>query len=153
MKKKYVRFGAILAVMAVLLVGIVPVTAAEKTVFACTEETIALLDPGTVSFPDGNVHIRGMVIQALEDAPDPRNQGINTIVVNANWGKDGTGPMWGTFHMVTDEGGTWKGTWAGRDTGQGSWYNAVGNGFGKYAGMKIWIDKNYDDCQVTFLEQ
>ncbi|HSF80557.1 MAG TPA: hypothetical protein VLA49_04965 [Anaerolineales bacterium] len=152
MKKKYVRISAILVVMAVLLVGIAPVTAAEKTEFPCTEETIALLDPGTMSFPDGNVHIRGMVILAREEAPDPRDQGYNTVVVNANWGKDGSGPMWGTFRMETDEGGLWKGTWAGMDTGQGSWYNAVGDGFGLYAGMKIWVKVNYGDCQVSFLE-
>ncbi|UCH60846.1 MAG: hypothetical protein JSV61_05020 [Anaerolineales bacterium] len=152
MKKKYVRFGAILTLMAVLLVGIVPAMAAEKTVFSCVDGGTELLNPGVWTFPDGNVHVRGMVLRTRNNASDPRDQGYNTIVMNANWGKDGAGPMWGTFSLETDEGGLWKGTWAGRDTEQGSWYNAVGDGYGLYAGMKIWVDKNYDVCQVSILE-
>jgi hypothetical protein len=152
MKKNYFLFGTILAVLAVLLLGIAPVMAAEKTEFPCTETFIDTLDIGTWAYPGGNIHIRGMVQFFREESPDPRNIGYNTVVVNANWRPDGTGPMWGTFHLVTDEDGLWEGTWAGMITEQGPRYHAVGNGFGLYSGMKIWVDVNYGDCQVQFRE-
>jgi hypothetical protein len=152
MRKNYFRFSAILFVMAVLLLGVSPVAAAEKTEFQCTETGVAMLNPGTWSFPDGNVHIRGMVQLLREEAPDPRSVGDNTVVVNANWRSDGTGPMWGTWRLETDEGGLWEGTWAGQMTEQGSWYNAVGDGIDLYAGMKMWVNMNFGDCQIKVLE-
>jgi hypothetical protein len=152
MKKNYIHFSAILIVMAVLLSGFAPVMTAEKTEFQCTETFVAILDPGTWSFPDGNIHIRGMVELFHEDAPDPRVVGDNTVVVNANWRPDWTGPIWGTWRLETDEGGLWEGTWAGRMTGQGSWYNGVGDGIGLYAGMTMLVDMNYGECQIRILE-
>lgn len=149
MKKNYFLFTVILAV---LLLGVTPVMAAEKIEFPCTETFVAELDPGTWTFPGGNIHVRGMVQLSREEAPDPRNTGYNTVVVNANWRPDWTGPMWGTFRLETDEGGVWEGTWAGRMTEQGSRYHAVGTGFGLYSGMKIWVDMNYGDCQVQLRE-
>ena len=151
MRKNIFRFAAILFVMALLLGGIAPAAAAEKTEYQCTETLVAILDPGTWSFPDGNLHIRGMVQLFREEAPDPRTVGNNTVVVNTNWRPDGTGPMWGTFRMETDEGGLWKGTWAGKMTEGGSFYQGVGDGFGLYAGMKLFVDMNYGVCQITIL--
>lgn len=152
MSKKFYRLGVILVVMAVLLIGVAPVTAAEKTEFTCTETFVAILDPGSWAFPGGNIHIRGMVQLLREEAPDPRSVGDNTVVVNANWRSDGTGPMWGTWRLETDEEGVWEGTWNGMVTEEGSWYNARGDGIGKYAGMKMWIDTNFGDCRITILE-
>lgn len=151
MRKNYFRLGAILVVMAVLLIGTAPVTAAEKTEFQCTETFIATLDPGSWTFPDGNIHIRGMKSLFREEG-DARVEGDNTVVLNANWRSDGTGPMWGTWRLVTDEGGIWEGTWAGMMTEQGSWYHAVGDGMGMYAGMKMWVDMNFGDCRIKILE-
>lgn len=152
MKKNYIRFSAFLVVMAVFLIGIVPVLAAEETEFQCAETFVAILNPGTWSFPDRNAHIRGMVELLRDDAPDPRAVGDNTVVVNANWRPDGTGPMWGTWRLETDEGGLWEGTWAGQVTGQGSWYNGVGDGIGLYTGMTMLVDMNYGVCQIRILE-
>lgn len=152
MKKSFFLFGGLLAIVAVFLLGIAPVAAAEKTVFPCFETYVETLDPGTWAFPGGNIHIRGLVEVFREDAPDPRNVGYNTVVVNANWRPDWTGPIWGTFRLETDEGGLWEGTWAGMMTEAGSWYQAVGNGYGIYAGMKIWVDMNYGVCQTTILK-
>ncbi len=152
MKTKHYRLGAVLVVTAVLLLGAFPAAAADITESPCTESTVGVIAPGAWTFPDGNVHIREMVLLLLEDSPDARNVGVNTVVINANWHADMTGPMWGTFHFVTDEGGVWDGTWAGMATAGGSWYNAVGDGSGMYAGMKMWVDMNYGVCQVRILE-
>src|SRR3990172_4255505 len=128
MSKKYYRILAILSVMAALLLGVAPVAAADKEEFTCTETFVGILNPGTWSFPDDNVHIRGMVELLREEAPDPRIVGSNTVVVNANWHSNWTGPMWGTWRLETDEGGLWKGTWAGQVTEGGAWYNGAGDG-------------------------
>jgi len=152
MKKSYFLLGVLLVILAIPLFGVTPVTAAEKTEFPCTEELIANLDPGTWTYPNGNIHIRGMIQLFRETGPDPRIVGDNTVVVNANWQSDWTGPIWGTFSFVTDEGGLWEGTWAGQMTEAGAVYNGSGNGYGMYAGMKMWVDMNYGVCTITVLE-
>jgi hypothetical protein len=93
-----------------------------------------------------------MVELFREEAPDPRSVGDNTVVVNANWRPDWTGPIWGTFHFETDEGGVWDGNWAGLVTGQGARYSGVGDGSGLYSGMKMWVDMDYGVCQITIME-
>lgn len=148
MRKKIFRIGAILAILALSLTWIVPVLAAEKTEFTCRETVLGLSDPGEVTFPDGNIHIRGGILLANEWATDPRLIGLNTIVLNANLDADGTGPMWGTFSIKNEAGG-WEGTFAGF---RGEWYNAVADGYGAYDGMKIWWNKYYDDCSGSIRE-
>ena len=147
MKKKYLRLGAILVVIAVLLIWIVPVTAATKTEFTC-KETLEIIDPGEVTFPNGNIHIRYSILLADEWATDPRLVGLNTIVLHANLGADGTGPMWGTFR-IENEGGGWEGTFAGHLY---EWYRAVADGFGEYAGMKLFWNNYNGDCSGAILE-
>jgi hypothetical protein len=149
MRNNKVRLAAILAVMAIILIVVAPGAAAEKTVFECTDTFIETLNPGTWTYPDGNVHLRGMVNVSRAGAPDPRGIGYLTVVINANWDENYTGPMWGTFSLETDEGGLWEGTWQGMATMEGSYYLAVGNGFGLYDGMKTWVDSGYGVCQQT----
>ena len=112
----------------------------------------ATTDPGTWSFPDGNTHIRGMQQVARVECADSRQVGYNYITINANWDENYTGPMWGTFTFVSDEGGRWTGTWNGQMTADGSWYNAFGKGEGMYAGMKLWIDKSYEVTSGRILD-
>lgn len=152
MKKRTFSLVVLMVLMLVLMFGVGSVNAAEKTVFPSYEELIATLDPGTWSYPNGNIHIRGMVQLFQETAADPRGDGENTVVVNANWDSDFHGPMWGTFSFVTDEGGLWEGTWSGRMTENGPVYTARGNGYGIYAGMRIWVDMNLGTCTTTILE-
>jgi hypothetical protein len=85
--------------------------------------------------PSGNVHGRGMVSQSQEIASDPRMSGVNTVVMNANWGRDGAGPMWGTNRsqvppsLNCEQGGVWEGSWTGMMNADGSYsYRAVGRG-------------------------
>ncbi len=113
---------------------------------------MAYLDYGTWSYPDGNIHIRGMVELFRNTGPDPRITGYNTVTVSANWQSDYTGPMSGTFRFETDEGGLWMGTWAGQMTGAGPVYSGSADGYGMYAGMKMWVDMNYGVCTLTILE-
>jgi hypothetical protein len=153
MKKRTFTLVVLMAIALVLLFGVGQVNAADKTVVPCYEQFVDTLNPGTWSYPDGNIHIRGMVQLFRETADDPRNIGYNTVVLNANWQSDWTGPMWGTFSFETDEGGLWEGTWAGRMTEEGSVYNASGKGYGIYAGMKMWVDMDYGTCTATFLEK
>jgi len=92
------------------------------------------------------------MVQLLDEpASDTRLVGINTIVINANWQADWSGPMWGTFRLETGD-GRWEGTWAGQMTGQGSWYNAVVRGYGAYAGRKAWWEMSYGICQGRILD-
>jgi len=126
---------------------------ASDTRFECGPEGPAMTtDPGTWSFPDGNIHIRGMKQFSRVDCPDSRQVGTNYITVNANWDQSYHGPMWGTFTFISDEGGKWTGTWNGQLTENGSWYNASGKGQGIYAGMKLWVDKEYDSTSMRILD-
>jgi hypothetical protein len=64
--------------------------------------------------------------------------------MNANWGPDFAGPMWGSNENVLadsaecPEGGVWQGTWTGMMNADGSYsYNAVVHGTsGCVAGLK-----------------
>ena len=152
MKKDYILLGALLVILAIPLFVVAPVSAAEKTELPTTEVLIANLDPGTWTYPGDNIHIRKMVQLFRVTGADSRVIGNNTVVMNANWQADWTGPMRGTFSFVTDEGGLWEGTWAGKMTEAGPVYTGSGKGSGIYDGMKIWVDMNYGASTVTILE-
>ena len=61
-----------------------------------------------------------------------------------------TGRMRGTF-LITNEGGTWEGTWTGvRDERGYSFFKYVGKGEGDYAGLQIRVDSERLDPDPTF---
>jgi hypothetical protein len=85
--------------------------------------------------PSGNVHVRSMTTVYQELATDARMSGLNTSTMNANWGPDYAGPMWGASESVLADsaecpgGGVWQGTWTGMMNVDGSYtYSAVGRG-------------------------
>ncbi len=128
----------VLVSLTALLLSVAPAGAqAEVTEYTQWEACNAPTNHGTWTFPDGNIHLRGMVLPCNETASDPRLAGSNTIVMNANWGADGLGPMWGTFRQV-NEGGVWEGTWEGMMTASGSQLHITGKGSGGYEGLKLW---------------
>jgi len=137
--------------VALLIVGSAAAKASESTFNCSNNEEYETTDPGSWSFPDGNIHIRGMKQTARVVCDDTRLIGYNDITVNANWDANFTGPMWGKFTFRSDEGGIFKGTWNGMMTADGSWYNAVGNGSGEYEGLKLWIDKEIDQTTGRIL--
>lgn len=151
MKNFLLSLGTIMMVLVVLALTITPVMAGEKTESTCSETLISVLNPGTWTYPDGNIHIRGLVQFYRDESPDPRLDGYNTIVTNANWRGDWSGPMWGTFHLVTDQGG-WDGTWTGKMTEMGPELHGTGNGYGAYAGMKMWVEESSGSCKYVILE-
>ena len=153
MNRRKLSLLAAIAVLVILTLLTTPVSArSEVTKSPCTETYLETLDPGTMTFPDGNIHLRGMVNTYREESPDLRNVGFNTVTVNANWHADWTGPMWGTFRQVTDEGGIWEGTWSGMVTDSGSGYHAIGQGKGIYKGMTAKISNENGVCQVRIID-
>ena len=154
MNKHIFRIGAFLVLISLLALSSTSVIADSKAVLTqCTETPTGFLDFGSWTFPDNQIHIRGMVQLLREECPgsDYRSNGNNAVGLNANWDTDMTGPMWGTWTLETDEGGSWEGTFAGVKTLDSSRYIAIADGLGIYAGMKMIVEKYYDQLTVTIL--
>jgi hypothetical protein len=96
--------------------------------------------------PEGSrQHSRDGVWVSRIESMDPALSGNMTVVLNANLGADGAGPVWGTFSIVLDAGGTWEGTYQGlRVAEEGYWtatLHAVGRGNGgSVDGMRLMIE-------------
>jgi hypothetical protein len=80
-----------------------------------------------------------------QDMPgsDPRCNGLNTVVTNANWDANGVGPSWGTFHVVLDEESPdgWDGTWTGMSYSDGTTsIQVVGHGYGTLEGQQVFVE-------------
>lgn len=137
MKRKSLLVWFVLT--ALVFLTIAPGSAAARAVkvgFTGAETTLGLVDPGVwIELPSGNVHVRGMISLYEESASDPRMSGVATVVMNANWGPDYAGPMWGTSQLEVApgpecvEGGVWEASWTGTMNVDGSYsYHAVGLG-------------------------
>jgi hypothetical protein len=91
-----------------------PVMAVLSVDFTATDIPVALLDPGQMRVVKQRYLISGTVVQARFDATDPRMSGYATITGNGVLDvEDGSGPVWGTFTLSPDGGGTWVGHWHG----------------------------------------
>ncbi len=142
----------IVALAALLLFAVPAAAAAIVTEFTETEVCpVAPSNPGTLTFPDGNVHVRGMVFVCTDTASDSRLSGTNTIVINANWDAQMLGPVWGTFHLV-NAGGEWAGTWEGMATPSGLQLHGTGAGTGGYEGLRFWLDGASGSYQGRILD-
>ena len=94
--------------------------------------------------PTGSrTHLRDTVIISQVISMDARMAGLMTIELNANWDADFAGPLWGTFSLAVDGGGTWVGTWQGlrervaEDQWEGT-LHVIGKGYGGIVdGMKL----------------
>jgi hypothetical protein len=147
MKRKRLLIGVVLVVLVAL--ATVPGPAAARAIrvgFSGHEVPTALVAEGTWTFlPSGNVHVRGMTTVYQEFSSDWRVSGLNTAVMNANWGPDFAGPMFGTSESVLADsakcpgGGVWHSTWTGMMNVDGSYtYSAVGKGItGCVAGLRF----------------
>ena len=88
-------------------------------------------------------HLRDTVIISQINSMDARVTGLMTIELNANWDADFEGPLWGTFSLAVDSGGTWVGTWQGlrERVAEDQWAGAlhvIGKGYGGIVdGMKL----------------
>jgi hypothetical protein len=138
----------LISVFALILLGSVAVAshsrAGDKSVVTGTEvfDPLGLfgppvgqiLSPGSVECPGneptGNplqpcpagsrIHIRDFTYISRVNASDPTLSGWMTVVSNANWDANATGPNWGTASLALDAGGTWDGTWQGVRVQDGS---------------------------------
>ncbi len=116
--------------------------------------------PGTVKCPGyeptGNpeqpcpagsrTHLRNAVVISVVTSLDDRVTGLMTVELNANWNADSEGPLWGTFSLAVDSGGTWVGTWQGlrERVAEGQWTGTLhvrGKGYeGIVDGMKLMVE-------------
>jgi hypothetical protein len=101
-------------------------------------------DPMQPCPPESRTHIRGFTIISRVEAADPRLSGWMTVELNANMDAEYTGPVWGTFSLALDAGGTWDGTWQGRRSRVGDHWivplHVSGQGTGGAVdGMKLMV--------------
>jgi hypothetical protein len=155
MKKRISSVWVILTLIAVLLVAPASVSA-TATRMVCTgwEIPLGVLDPGVWTYPDGNIHVRSMVMQSQEVSDCPQLAGINTVTMSANWDANQAGPIWGTAEMMTDDGGVLASTWSGRTYADGSsQYRAVGHGVaGPVQGLHMKLSATNGQWTATILD-
>jgi len=90
-------------------------------------------------------HLRDTVLVSRVESTDTRMSGWMTVELNSNMDADFAGPVWGTFSIALDSGGSWEGTWQGlRVAEDGFWtatLNVQGKGFGGAVdGMKLMVE-------------
>jgi hypothetical protein len=143
MKRKTRLIWAIVALIAILGVGTTSVAAqATRTSFEGEAWFMALLDPGTYTYPGVNRHLRGAAAVEHIQTDDPRVTGDYIVTVNANVNDDtSVGPLWGTFRLEDGEGQVlWEGTWQGYQLEDGSSVTyGVGHGSGDFKSMQVKI--------------
>ena len=145
--KQYKALSFVLVALIALVLLPVQDATAQATFTPCKGVLIPLgiIDPGTVTNPGGNIHVRGMVSTYQQDmsGSDPRCSGLTTSVTNANWDAYGAGPFWGTSHMVLEEGSSdgWDGTFTGKRYADGtSSIHVEAHGQGDLEGLLIFVD-------------
>ena len=123
-----------LRLLSLLLVAL-PAIGQSRIYYTATEQTTALVSPGTISYPDGNIHIRGAAVQTR--VTSSLFSGNMIVTLNANWNSNFCGPVWGTFVLTLDNGGVWEGTWSGkRALAAGGWSATLrAEGFGTGPGI------------------
>ena len=140
---KLPRAGIVLAACLLLAAGTI-LGKAHWTAITLSEVDIPM-DPGTYTFPDGNLHIRGGLEQfTWSGATDPRLNMTGQFTLNGNIGKEMTGPMWGTFNAVKNN-GTFDGVWTGYfdlSTSRGHTH-ITGHGGGEFDGLQYEVDCVY----------
>jgi hypothetical protein len=161
--KRLLRLSVlVLALIAVLLVLAGPVAAkATKTEFTATEIYLGDLSTGKEWYTgkdDKIYHQReAILVLRVEQATDVRVNGDEIVTLNVDmqlvddpvvWA---TGRMWGTFKITNDD-GTWEGTWTGLRDEQGfSYFEYVGKGGGAYAGLQLRVHDERLDPNPTAL--
>jgi hypothetical protein len=117
-----------------------------------TEQNQEVLDHGIWVVRGATVHGRGMLSTWDEFSSCPELGGRTTTTMNANWDLNGIGPMWGTGHSETTDGGVWEGTWQGAISPDGiCTYKAVSHGIsGSVKGLTLFLTANCTNPVTTF---
>jgi len=147
MKRKAITTTMTILFLASTIMALFPssVKAKEKvTTFTGTETFGYFLDPGTWTYPEGKVYMRGAIAVDYENCTDLRFNGTCIVVANANWDAEppyADGIWWGTWTTISSvEGGIWEGTFTGWSYADGSRsFLCVGHGRGLFEGMDfVW---------------
>jgi hypothetical protein len=152
MKTKRLSLWILAALLVALLISPGTIAAkATRTECTGTEFRVEVLDYGLWTYPDGNIHIRGMVSLYQEESTCPEVGGLVTSTMNANWDSNLVGPIWGTGHSE-NEYGVWEGTWQGSISPDGSCsYRAVSHGIsGAVAGLTMTLTANCTGEVTTY---
>lgn len=121
-----------------LLIGTAVAVSQPSTPYAATETPLGVENPGTVTYPGGNTHIRDFVVRYNRTSSEPRVNGPVRFVMNFNLDANLSGRIWGTARLEVG-GGAWEGTFQGttnRLTGIAH-YKSVWHGSGDLSGMQI----------------
>lgn len=155
MRRQKWSVWVLLTLVAVLLLAPGSV-AAKATRIECTgtETLLGYLDPGIWTYPNGNIHVRGMVELYEEASACPQLAGLNTVTMNANWDANYAGPIWGTSVNLTTDGGVWETTWQGKTFADGSYaYEVVGHGVaGPVEGLNVKLSATNLGWTATILD-
>ncbi len=139
------RNTLLIAGAGLLVIAGLAVAQAVVTPYTATEIPIMLnlWQPGTTTNPDGQTHIRDMVVittrQPLAGPLDPRvSGGTFRATLNFNLGRDLSGPVWGTGHWELGD-GVWDGALVGNSNmaTHVGYYDAVWHGEGKFRGLQL----------------
>jgi len=151
MKTKHIIIN-VFCIMIVALMVVSPVAAKTEIIeskgYIVSYETIS---EGTWTFKDGNAQVRGMITAFYVVFEDSRFNGIHVVEDNINFGKDGTGPLWGTLTIYGDDGTFCEASIEGMVSDPPKPpHHAVGNCTGNY--QKVWINLySYEDIYGRFL--
>jgi hypothetical protein len=102
-------------------------------------DAVHICEPGVMTFPGNNIHIRGMVqYYNVTGISEDRVTGINRLTANMNWDSNMTGPGWGTFHNQSSlYDGYWEGTFSAVMYEDGYISRIRGKGYGAFEGLII----------------
>lgn len=138
-------WGLLAITAAGLLWWALPANAGTKVTVAQTVIHYAILDPGEVTTPDSQLHLRGESGWDIVLCDDPRGAGQTTWIVDAYVDAEGNVIYHGSFDVqvgtwdlsvpsnpkFTPTGGVWVGTIRGQITAEGvETYDCVGHGVG-----------------------
>ena len=106
---------AVILLAVLLLVPVSTGAQAERIECIGSEGEGEVLDGGQwISFPNGNIHVRGMRTAYPETSSCPLLSGTTVGAMNANWDATGAGPMWGVADTLNSSGKlNWEGSWQG----------------------------------------
>ena len=137
--KRKTGLSVFLALAVALLTALVPVAGlaeGNKTYFTGEECEVASLDPGVwTELGNGKFRVEGVQVLFWDQTSDPRTTGDAYVTFSAVLDLNtGSGPMWGTWEIVNDQ-GSWFGHVVGRLDNWVSSAHGVAHGSGAYAGL------------------
>jgi len=132
------------AIITALTVGLLLMAAtaegkATRIPFTSQDSPCTITSMGTWTYPDGNLHIRGLTQECVHPANIPQLVGTDYEVLNFNLDATGSGSLWLTWRLET-QGGGWEGIAHGTVAGMLSaepygTAKSVGHGTGIYEGQ------------------